>query len=152
MNVTRAATSAQVLLPSVSASFPLSFPRLLVRYGRTTAIQRSRRRSYNAASSYDLYDHRPGTCSLEEFRFHSRDERRRKSHSAPTGTGLRGTSTLRGTFTKKSYGHAESKTFWIVKCSWLSTTRWKGSHKQFRQVLASIQQWGSPITGRWRRW
>ena len=87
MNVTRAATSAQVLLSSVSASLPLSLLRLLVRYGRTTGIE--------AASSYDLYVHRPGTCFLEEFRFHSRDERRRKSHSALTGTGFRGTSTLR---------------------------------------------------------
>ena len=33
MNVTRAATSAQILLSSVSASLPLSLLRLLVRYG-----------------------------------------------------------------------------------------------------------------------
>ena len=95
VNVTRAATSAQVFLPSVSALLPLSLLRLLVRYGRTTAIQHIRRRSYNAASSYDLCEHRPGTCSFEEFRFHTRDECRRKSHSASTGTGFRGTSTLR---------------------------------------------------------
>ena len=151
MNVTRAATSAQVLLHSVSASLPLSLLRLLVRYGRTTAIQRSRRRSYNAASSYDLYDHRTGTCSLEEFRFHSRDERRRKSHSASTGTGFRGTSTLRE-HSRRSHMGCRIQDILDREVFVALHHTVEGFTQAVSAGLASFRLWASPITGRWRRW
>ena len=75
-NDTRAATSAQVILSSLrQLRSSIVIPRSL-RHDRTADQLSLRRRCYNAASSYDLYDDCPGPRTIKELCVNSRDDGR----------------------------------------------------------------------------